>query len=479
MDSRRGEPHSGRHALVAVGLCGLVAAPVVLHVPSAQWGEVTAALGVLCGLLLVATSLTTVAMLGRGRPSYGGNARLAWITTAAVLLGSQAVIGAEMLIAPDAAAAGFAATRLAVALLTLGLVSLGALGVACPRPWLTGAAVVTLAALLRLTVSAEALFPPLTAAGTVALSLLTVVVHAVIGVVISHAFRLRGTVALRVWATMTLFGVAAWARTPGFEHPLTAALLNGAMAAVMVLWAASALERLGATVLAQQRRAMALEGDLLELSSSGRTHAECMHEVRSTIAGIRAADELSALPQLDEQTRSRLRSTVSTELSRLERLVSREPTPSPPAAPLTVDLDTTLRTLSETHRARGHDVEWNSSGTALRADGDDVSVAVNILLENSARHAQGSHSRIDVTEREETVEIVVSDDGPGIADEIRDHIFDWGVSSDPGRGDGIGLAMAQRLVCEHGGSLDLLDAPRPGAAFMIRLPAARVSEEDL
>jgi len=64
----------------------------------------------------------------------------------------------------------------------------------------------------------------------------------------------------------------------------------------------------------------------------------------------------------------------------------------------------------------------------------------------------------------------VSDDGPGVAKELRRRIFDAGFSTKQ-RGWGIGLALARRIVEEaHGGSLTLVPSDR-GATFEIIFPA--------
>ena len=77
------------------------------------------------------------------------------------------------------------------------------------------------------------------------------------------------------------------------------------------------------------------------------------------------------------------------------------------------------------------------------------------------------------------VEIAVSDEGPGVPLEARDGIFDWGVHGSDSPGEGIGLSVARRLVTEHGGSLTLAQPDAAsGSSFVIRLPAARRSEED-
>jgi signal transduction histidine kinase len=71
------------------------------------------------------------------------------------------------------------------------------------------------------------------------------------------------------------------------------------------------------------------------------------------------------------------------------------------------------------------------------------------------------------------VTLRISDSGPGVDPEIRDRIFDAGVSTKSG-GWGVGLALSRRIVeGVHKGRIELLDGVGAGATFLIYLPSAR------
>jgi signal transduction histidine kinase len=66
----------------------------------------------------------------------------------------------------------------------------------------------------------------------------------------------------------------------------------------------------------------------------------------------------------------------------------------------------------------------------------------------------------------------VSDTGPGIPDHIRPHIFDPFFSGrEAGRGLGLGLSKAWRIVEMHGGRMEVESNAPNGAKFTIALPA--------
>lgn len=69
------------------------------------------------------------------------------------------------------------------------------------------------------------------------------------------------------------------------------------------------------------------------------------------------------------------------------------------------------------------------------------------------------------------VEVLVSDEGEGIPDELRDRVFDPFVTTKP-RGLGLGLALAHRIVEEHRGALRVTTSPAKGTTFACYLPTA-------
>ncbi len=67
------------------------------------------------------------------------------------------------------------------------------------------------------------------------------------------------------------------------------------------------------------------------------------------------------------------------------------------------------------------------------------------------------------------IELTVSDNGPGIPDDIRDRIFEPFVTTNP-QGTGLGLAITKQIVTAHRGSINLNSFPG-GTVFEIKLPA--------
>jgi signal transduction histidine kinase len=148
--------------------------------------------------------------------------------------------------------------------------------------------------------------------------------------------------------------------------------------------------------------------------------------------------------------------------------------------PTDIDLDDALTLILDLQRLKGRHVEFHSNGDAVHARFDALAEVVNILMDNAATHGGSEASVVEVVRRdEETVDITVSDFGRGIPVDERAQVFEWGRRGSGSPGEGIGLHLARRLMTEDGGSLRLADQQGAGSSFVISLPAARRSSENL
>jgi pentapeptide MXKDX repeat protein len=69
------------------------------------------------------------------------------------------------------------------------------------------------------------------------------------------------------------------------------------------------------------------------------------------------------------------------------------------------------------------------------------------------------------------VAIHIADNGTGMTEAVRQHIFDHFTTKPVGQGTGLGLSIVQQIVVEHhGGQLQVNSAPGEGAEFVIHLP---------
>jgi C4-dicarboxylate-specific signal transduction histidine kinase len=101
---------------------------------------------------------------------------------------------------------------------------------------------------------------------------------------------------------------------------------------------------------------------------------------------------------------------------------------------------------------------------------------LHILMTNSLEWLHGVRNpeiRIKAASKQEVCEILFSDNGPGIAGELADQVFQPLYSTREG-GRGMGLTIARNIITMHGGSIDVLvDGRRRGACFRVTLPRKR------
>ena len=103
---------------------------------------------------------------------------------------------------------------------------------------------------------------------------------------------------------------------------------------------------------------------------------------------------------------------------------------------------------------------------ALAAPVSLLVAAVRPLLQNAERHGSGV-PRVEVARDGRTVVIAVLDDGPGVAPEDLERVFEPGHTTSTD-GAGLGLALARRMVRAIGG--DVVAQPGPGGRFDVRIP---------
>jgi two-component system sensor histidine kinase GlrK len=142
-----------------------------------------------------------------------------------------------------------------------------------------------------------------------------------------------------------------------------------------------------------------------------------------------------------------------------------------------------LRGLVEAQR-----LQWQAkqlhieiAGEPLQAevDPDKLGLALSNLLSNAIRFSPpGAGIRLRLARRPGQLLIDIADQGPGVADADRAHVFEpfyrgERQPEDALRGTGLGLSIVQETVAAHGGEVELLPEPT-GAHFQIRLPHASV-----
>ncbi len=145
-------------------------------------------------------------------------------------------------------------------------------------------------------------------------------------------------------------------------------------------------------------------------------------------------------------------------------------------------IDSALQLMGYGLRSGGVEVDRDIAADLPTVEGsaDQLNQVLANLFSN-AQHALDSRApprRLGVSARHDAdeVEIVVSDNGPGVPTALRERIFDPFFTTKPvGVGTGVGLSISRGIIEAHGGTMTLAPPLGEGAAFVIRLPVSKTA----
>lgn len=224
--------------------------------------------------------------------------------------------------------------------------------------------------------------------------------------------------------------------------------------------------------------------------------ASLAHEIRNPLASIRSSvEQLAAATGAGEDERV-LATLIVREADRLSRLLSEFLDFSRVRAARREPVDLREIATAAVHLVEAHPdchadtvLQVTGPATIIDADEDLLHRVIANLVLNAVQAAEepvhvtvtiGPAMQSDVPRGSGIVAPIrldVSDDGPGIPEELTDRLFQPFVSGRPG-GSGLGLAIVQRAVEAHRGLITVTSTVGKGTTFTIFLPAKWSAEED-
>ncbi len=134
-----------------------------------------------------------------------------------------------------------------------------------------------------------------------------------------------------------------------------------------------------------------------------------------------------------------------------------------------------MRNVVEEIKSR-YEIPITVKGSCTVLAGDDISIAIENLIENAVRHSGTDRIDIVLSEVDNEGEIRVIDYGVGIPKEIKKELFKEGVRYGETAGLGFGLYIVKKIVERYGGRVWVEDTKPKGATFVIRLKSIQTSE---
>lgn len=192
------------------------------------------------------------------------------------------------------------------------------------------------------------------------------------------------------------------------------------------------------------------------LASVGRLAAGVAHEIGNPLTAVVGLVELARDVDLDPGTRDELLERTTRETERIQRIIrdlldfARPEADAPDAvADPEAVIEDAVRLVAPQKDTSAIRIERRLEPTGVvRGSADRLKQVVLNLLLNAVDAVDGEGEVIlELAAEGDTAVIAISDDGPGIAPEVRDHLFEPFVTTKPvGRGTGLGLAVCHTIV---------------------------------
>lgn len=221
------------------------------------------------------------------------------------------------------------------------------------------------------------------------------------------------------------------------------------------------------------------------LTAMGEMSAQLAHQMRTPLSSALLYASHLASEDLNPTKRQQFTAKLRDRLQHMERQIhdilmfARGENAGESRIVLSELLNHFVTSIEPDLQQRGVSLEIDdhSQARAVMLGREDALLGMlSNLLENATQ--QGA-KRLQITlHAEEEIEILVADDGHGIADELLGRIFDPFFTTRSG-GTGLGLAVVQNLVLNHGGEILATHSGLGGALFQIHFPLASAAIEPI
>ncbi len=235
----------------------------------------------------------------------------------------------------------------------------------------------------------------------------------------------------------------------------------------------------------------------VHLFSQNDLIAEIMHELKTPLMAISAASELLSRPEMPQEKQGELVGMIKKESNRLSKMtrdfldfarlesgrmrLRREVLDVPQVIDEVISISQTQAAARniEIVVQVAPDLPTIASKTAVIGDADRLKQVLLNLVSNATKYnRENGRILIGASCQADEVQIDVADTGPGIEPEDLEHLFERFYripGSESAEGSGLGLSVAQKIVEEHNGRIEVASTVGEGTTFMIFLPVTAVA----
>jgi signal transduction histidine kinase len=222
------------------------------------------------------------------------------------------------------------------------------------------------------------------------------------------------------------------------------------------------------------------------LATIGRMASSISHDLRGPLTTVLAYAEFQSDAQLDSKQRIELYDQIRSSVYRMTELISSLLEFSKGQEPLrlvygdaTEALKRTISSIRIRPEFRGIEIDsvYEGSGEGW-FDFKKLERAFYNLIQNACEAVSPQSGKVQVLlrETEHRLEILISDNGHGIPDSIRQDVFHPFVTYGKEGGTGLGLAVVQKIVRDHGGEVTIESTGKEGTTFKLLLPLKHMTQ---
>lgn len=222
--------------------------------------------------------------------------------------------------------------------------------------------------------------------------------------------------------------------------------------------------------------------------------AEVMHEIKTPIMAISSAAALLSRPDVAQERHGMLINMIKQESERLSKMTrdfldfARLESGRERLEKLPIDVTAVINEVVQISQAQasergielvveGADLLAAASGTAVVGDRDRLKQVLLNLVSNATKYNR-DNGRVTIAQQlaANELQLCVRDTGPGISEEDLAHLFErfYRIPGSKREGTGLGLSVAQKIVEEHRGRIEVSSTLGVGTTFAICLPLTAV-----
>ena len=217
-----------------------------------------------------------------------------------------------------------------------------------------------------------------------------------------------------------------------------------------------------------------------KLAAIGTTTASIAHELKNPLTYINIAAQILPKKWDDPEFRANITQCLPAEAQRMRLIVeglldysrNRELSLKPLEIKAVIEKTQALINYEITKYSITVTNDYQHTGLALADPNRLIQVFMNILG-NAAQAMEKTGGKLTIFTHNEAnhIVVVISDDGPGIAEEKLEKIFDPFFTTKEA-GTGLGLAITKKIIEEHKGTISVTSKIGQGTTFTIHLPLA-------